>query len=132
MHVLRNIIIPGAFCCIFATFGDIWKKVRVFSRKIQLFLEKNEFWTFLELLHFQSLSTANFLFSAIFTKCGILYEVPMYFFENKPIFERFEKFYSFRRVLRQICYLERLKNIYIFFKNTSFFQKKEMSMFWEI
>ena len=36
-----------------------------------------------------------------FMRCEVFLEKPSQFFQQKPLFERFEKFYSFRRILRQ-------------------------------
>ena len=149
MNVLRNFTILVAFYGKIATFSDSEKIQYFFSKNPSVFLKKKHiFWTFWEILLFQSHFTANLLPLAILKKFNIFFsknqsiflrtqtlnvlrnltflvafygkfatfsnsekiqyfsrKTHLFLWKKNPIFERFEKFYYFSRISRQICYL---------------------------
>ena len=89
-----------------------WKILRYFlEKRIYLFWKNPKFWTFWEILLFQSHSTANLLLQRFLKNSRVFSQkTHLFFLKKNPNFERFEKFYCFSRILRQICYNLMKKN----------------------
>ena len=99
----------------------------LFPKNKYIFFNKTIFWTFWEALCFQSHFTANLLLLAILKKFKIFSGKPIYFFsvKRKPIFERFEKYILFIRILVLVCYLLHFFKFLVFFRKSHlFFVKK--------
>ena len=86
MNVLRNFTISVAFYGKFATFSDFEKIQYFFSKNPSIFLKKSQFWTFWEILLFQSHFTANLLPLAILKKINIFFRKTHLFFLKKTQF----------------------------------------------
>ena len=127
MNVLRNFAISVAFYGKIANFSDNEKHQYFFSKNPSTFLKKTQT---LNVLRNFTISVAIYgkfaTFSDFEKNQYFFFEKPIYFFEKKnPNFERFEKFYCFSRILRQICYLSDFEKIHnIFLKNQSILFKK--------
>ena len=83
-----------------------WKKFRIFFRKTHLFFFRKT-----QILNVLRIFTISVAFYGKFATFGDFEKIqyfpsknPSTFLKN-PNFERFEKFYHFSRILRQICYL---------------------------
>ena len=107
LNVLINFFTLVAFYGTFATFSDPEKIQYFFSKNPSVFLKKKtNFWTFWEILLFQSHFTANLLPLAILKKLNLFSrKTHLLFFKKNPNFERFEKLYNLSRILRLFCYL---------------------------
>ena len=117
MNVLRILTISVAFYNNFFNLADFYK-INFFSKKPYILFIIAKFWTFFEVLLFQSRFTTGLLRSAIFWKKSIFFSKTHHIFPSKKlIFERFEKFYYFSRILQQFCY------IFCFFSAEQFFSK---------
>ncbi len=109
---------------------SIFKKSQIFIEKRIFFSSKTNFWTFWEILLIQLHSAVNFLtLSTFFRKLRFFFEKHIQVLsKEQPIFERFEKSYSFSRNFH--AYLLPLatfqKNI-LFSKEPSFFFKKNIN-----
>ena len=104
------------------------KKLGFFSKNPSIPDKKNKFWTFLELLLVQSVSTAFFLrlkFSSSERNLIFCFEKP-FFLWRKTKFEGFEKVYFSSRFLKQNCYFQRFWKIWVvFFEKPVFFPEKQ-------
>ena len=94
MNSLRNFTNSVAFYRKFTTFNNFSKNQIFFPKNTFILFNKTKFWTFWEVLRFQSHFTANLLLLAISKKFKNSLEKPIFFsFKQKPNVERFEKSY---------------------------------------
>ena len=119
MNVSRILTISVAFYNNFFNLGDFYK-INFFSKKPYILFIIAKFWTFCEVLLFQSRFTTGLLRSAIFFgKNQFFFQKTHHIFPSKKLnFERFEKFYYFSRILQQFCY-----TYCFFFSRTVFFKQ---------
>ena len=108
----------SSFFLISPTFENFrfWAKTNIIVRAEKLFLK---------IIPFDTHSTALLLPLEILKKLRIFSfkKTDLFFFENTYNFERFEKFYYFRRILQHFFYVHRLKKSRFFLKNPSFLKK---------
>ena len=103
-NVLRDLTKSVASYDKLFTFGGFWKS-QFCSKNESLFLKRQPlFSTFLGILLIQLHPTSNFLSLAVFKKVNFFRKTHI-FYLRKPNFEHFENFYSFSRIVQQICYL---------------------------
>ena len=120
LNVLRSPTISVAFYDKLASFTD-FSDFHFFQKLRHLFKKKR---TFGEILNFQSHSATILLSLAIFKNSCFFWKNSSNFFLKKSNFEHFENFYYFCRILRQNCYFYRFFKIFIFFKNSVTFLRK--------
>ena len=100
----RNHTISNAFCSKFATFSDFEKNSGFFFEKPIYFSKK------LQILNVSRILAIPVAFCSKFATFSDVEKIKSFFLENlinffrKTNFRRYEKFYYFSRILRQICY----------------------------
>ena len=133
---MTKFLITVAFCSKFSTFRNLWKKQVFFSKNPNTSDEKTRFWTFLEILLFQSLFTGYYLPLSISKMLKVFFGKPICFFKQ-PNFCTFWEILLSQSFLRQPFYVEILAVLKIFkilFQKTRpfFFLKKQVLRLWKV
>ena len=78
-----------------------FKNIQILFRKTQPFFLKKPIFKAMKKFVISVAFCSKIATCNDFLKCEVFSEKPSIFFQQKPLFERFEKFYSFRRNLQQ-------------------------------
>ena len=132
---MRKFPITVAFCSKFSTFRNLWKKQVFFSKNPNTSDEKTRFWTFPEILLFQSLFTGYYLPLSISKMLKIFFRKPICFFKQ-PNFCTFWEILLSQSVFTATFLrwnFSGFKNIQNFVsKNPTFFLKKQVLRLWKV